>query len=245
MNEHECDPAVSFPGSWILRETPSAYGSRNAPARIRVAVFGSFMGGFHVLKELLEGPLAERTEVVGVATDDPTQVFTHPKVRLWKYPHSGTTKLSFLDMRANLGFQSTMAGSELRDLSKCSRATGARSCALWRPSAKIPNSLIRFPASGFYNFHHSGDLWPSYPRSRPDSRHDPRRSHSPCPDCPIPSRMSLTAELSSRARIECHWCPTPTRSACTGSPGPKWEASSGKRLGIFWNMAIPALAEAA
>jgi type IV secretory pathway VirB2 component (pilin) len=30
------------------------------------------MGGYHVLRELLLGPLARRVVVVGVATDDPT-----------------------------------------------------------------------------------------------------------------------------------------------------------------------------
>ena len=61
--------------------------------RARVALFGSFMGGYHVLKELLRGRLADRTTVVGVATDDPTQSFTHPHVRLWKYPHTRDDEL--------------------------------------------------------------------------------------------------------------------------------------------------------
>jgi len=40
--------------------------------KTHVVVFGSFMGGYHVLRELLLGPLARRVVVVGVATDDPT-----------------------------------------------------------------------------------------------------------------------------------------------------------------------------
>ena len=56
--------------------------------RARVVVFGSFMGGFHVLKELLSDELANRVKVVGVATDDPAQPFTNSRVRLWKYPHT-------------------------------------------------------------------------------------------------------------------------------------------------------------
>ena len=56
-------------------------------SKTRVALFGSFMGGYHVLKELLSGELAEWIQVTGVATDDPTQAFTHASVRLWKYPH--------------------------------------------------------------------------------------------------------------------------------------------------------------
>jgi len=45
-------------------------------------------GGYHVLSELLEPPLAELVTVVGVATDDITQPFVHADVRLWKYPHT-------------------------------------------------------------------------------------------------------------------------------------------------------------
>ena len=48
--------------------------------RTRVAVLGSFMSGYHVLKELLAGELADRVIVVGVATDDPSQAFTHASV---------------------------------------------------------------------------------------------------------------------------------------------------------------------
>ena len=63
-----------------IRPNPPSPGAH----RTRVAVFGSFMGGYHVLRELLLGPLARRVVVVGVATDDPTQEFTHAKARLWK-----------------------------------------------------------------------------------------------------------------------------------------------------------------
>ncbi len=43
--------------------------------RLRVAVFGSFYRGFYVLHELLEGVIKDRIQVVGVATDDPTQSY--------------------------------------------------------------------------------------------------------------------------------------------------------------------------
>ena len=41
----------------------------------------------HVPKELLGTELSASIIVAGVATDDPTQPFTHPQVRLWRYPH--------------------------------------------------------------------------------------------------------------------------------------------------------------
>ena len=77
---------LAFPAreSWILRETFPIYHATAPPAKTRVAVFGSFLGGSRVLHELLLGPLASRPTVVGVATDDPTQPFTHPSVCLWK-----------------------------------------------------------------------------------------------------------------------------------------------------------------
>ena len=65
----QCSLTVS--GAQPLRIPP------NLPSpdgrKTRIAVFGSFMGGYHVLQELLLGPLARRAVVVGVATDDPTQ----------------------------------------------------------------------------------------------------------------------------------------------------------------------------
>ena len=32
---------------------------------------------------------------------------------------------------------------------------------------KIPSPLIAYPRLGFYNFHHSGDTWPSFPGPDP------------------------------------------------------------------------------
>src|SRR3954469_9334518 len=77
-----------LPTSGVNRPRFASHLSKRFDHRARVAVFGSFMGGFHVLNELLNGELADQVEVVGVATDDPTQPFTNPKVRLWKYPHT-------------------------------------------------------------------------------------------------------------------------------------------------------------
>src|SRR6266542_217438 len=56
-------------------------------ARKRVAVFGSFHGGFHVLNTLLTD-FREEARVVGVATDNPEHLFTNAEKRLWKYPHT-------------------------------------------------------------------------------------------------------------------------------------------------------------
>src|SRR5271166_3218084 len=59
----------------------------NSESRARVVVLGSFLGGYHVLSELIFGELSNRVQVVGIATDDPTQPYTNAKVRLWRHPH--------------------------------------------------------------------------------------------------------------------------------------------------------------
>ena len=74
----------------ILPNTPSSYQTASPPPKVRVAVFGSFHGGYHVLRQCLREPLANRVTVTGVATDDPKQPFTHAKVRLWRHVHTKT-----------------------------------------------------------------------------------------------------------------------------------------------------------
>lgn len=131
-------------------------------------VFGSFLGGYHVLTELLFGDLAEQVEVVGVATDDPAQPYTNTKVRLWKYPHTpdDETLVRRFALLWNLPvftgrvkspeFYDTMANDWRPDL--CLMATFGQ---------KIPPPLIQLPKLGFLNFHHSGPVWPSYPGPDP------------------------------------------------------------------------------
>ncbi|MGE3311139.1 MAG: formyltransferase family protein [Limisphaerales bacterium] len=136
--------------------------------RPRVAVFGSFLGGFHVLRQLLIGPLAARVQVVGVATDDPRRAYTHPNVRLWKYPHSRDDEL--LVPRLARALRLPMFRGRIRS-PEFSRLFAEN----WRPDLclmatfgqKIPDALIGFPRLGFYNFHHSGATWPSYPGPDP------------------------------------------------------------------------------
>ena len=40
-------------------------------------------------------------------------------------------------------------------------------CLMATFGQKIPNVLIGYPELGFFNFHHSGDTWPSYPGPDP------------------------------------------------------------------------------
>ncbi len=161
---------LTFPAreSWVLRETPAIYHATAPPPRTRVAVFGSFMGGYHVLQELLAGPLAQRVKVVGVATDDPAQPFIHAGKRLWQYPHTRDDELRVPRFAAAHGlpvFTGRVKTPEFFELFLDD----------WRPALclmatfgqKIPTPLINYPSLGFYNFHHSGDHWPSYPGPDP------------------------------------------------------------------------------
>jgi methionyl-tRNA formyltransferase len=136
--------------------------------KARVAVFGSFYGGYHVLKELLEPSLSQWIEVVGVATDDPTQAFTNPGVRLWKHPHTVDEEL--LVPRFSAAHDLPVYSGRVKSASFATMFTEH-----WRPDLclmatfgqKIPVHIFERPRLGFYNFHHSDEVWPSYPGPDP------------------------------------------------------------------------------
>jgi methionyl-tRNA formyltransferase len=136
--------------------------------KTRVAVFGSFLGGYHVLQELLSGKLTDKVRVVGVATDDPTQEFTHPQKRLWKYPHSRDDELRVPRFVAEHGlpvFTGRVKTPEFFEMFLDDWQP--QLCLMATFGQKIPTALINYPSLGFYNFHHSGDAWPSYPGPDP------------------------------------------------------------------------------
>lgn len=149
-------------------QPPTLYARPARPPKVRVALFGSFLGGYHVLKELLSGELASQVSVAGVATDDPTQPFIHADKRLWKYPHSRDDELIVPRLAAAQGIQVFTGRVKTAEFFDTVFTD-------WRPELclmatfgqKIPNALIRYPHLGFYNFHHSGPTWPSYPGPDP------------------------------------------------------------------------------
>jgi methionyl-tRNA formyltransferase len=130
---------------------------------VRVAVFGSFYRGLHVLQALLHGTLSERVQVVGVATDDPTQPFVSPQKRVWQYPHERQEELMVRQCAEDAGIEvyqgrvKTPAFYALHEQS-------------WRPDLcimatfgqRIDHRLHRFPRLGFFNLHPCmDDGWPS------------------------------------------------------------------------------------
>jgi methionyl-tRNA formyltransferase len=163
MNAQDWYPTSGVNG---LRNATHLRNGSHRPAR--VVVFGSFIGGYHVLSELLFGELADRVTVVGVATDDPTQPYTNAKVRLWKYPHTADDEMLVRRFAASQNlpvFTGRVKSPEFHEMMLND----------WRPDLavmstfgqKIPAHLIAVPRLGFYNFHHSGPTWPSYPGPDP------------------------------------------------------------------------------
>jgi methionyl-tRNA formyltransferase len=115
------------------------------------------MGGYHVLRELLAGQLAQRVHVVGVATDDPTQPFTHAAKRLWQYPHTRDDELLVPRFAAEHGQPVFMGRVKTPEFFETFLDEWQpQLCLMATFGQKIPTPLINYPSLGFYNFHHSG-----------------------------------------------------------------------------------------
>lgn len=131
--------------------------------KVRVALFGSFYRGLHVLKALLQGKLSARVEVVGVATDDPAQPFVSPHKRVWQYPHDRHEELMVRQCAEASGihvYQGRVKTPEFYALFE----------GEWRPDLcimatfgqRIDSRLHQFPRLGFFNIHPCiDDGWPS------------------------------------------------------------------------------------
>lgn len=147
------------------RPTPSEPSNRQRPApeRLRVAMFGSFYRGLHVLQALLTGELSSRVQVVGVATDDPAQPFVSPHKRVWQYPHERHEELMVRQCAEAAGievYQGRVKTPEFYALHE----------EVWRPDLcimatfgqRIDARLHQFPRLGFFNLHPCiEDGWPS------------------------------------------------------------------------------------
>lgn len=130
---------------------------------LRVAVFGSFYRGYHVLHELLSGDLADRLKLVGVATDDPDQAFVSPGKRVWQYPHAAVERR----MVARLAEEHDIAVWNGRVKTPEFYRVFEQQ---WRPDVvvmatfgqKIDARLYDYPRLGFFNLHPcKDDAWPS------------------------------------------------------------------------------------
>jgi methionyl-tRNA formyltransferase len=134
-----------------------------SPAPVRVAVFGSFYRGFHVLSELLKGPFGERVEVVGVATDDAGTSFVSRERRVWAYPHHPCEETMVEQLAAAHGLAAYKGRVKTEQFYRLYENE-------WRPDLCIAATfgqrfdarLHRYPRLGFFNLHPCvDDGWPS------------------------------------------------------------------------------------
>jgi methionyl-tRNA formyltransferase len=157
-----------FPTSGVNGLRFATHLRNDSESRARVVVLGSFMGGFHVLSELIFGELSNRVQVVGIVTDDPTQRFTNAKVRLWRHPHTQDDETLVRRFAASLDipvFTGRVKSPEFQEL--MTQDWKPDLCLMATFGQKIPQHIIEVPQMGFYNFHHSGPTWPSYPGPDP------------------------------------------------------------------------------
>jgi methionyl-tRNA formyltransferase len=130
---------------------------------VRVAVFGSFYRGFHVLSELLKGPVSRRLHVVGVATDDAGASFISGGRRVWAYPHQACEEAMVERLAASHGlpaYKGRVKSTEFYRLYE----------QQWRPDLCVAATfgqrfdarLYSYPRFGFFNLHPCiNDGWPS------------------------------------------------------------------------------------
>ena len=152
----------------LFPNPPSIYLTTVPSPKVRVAVFGSFHGGYHVLRQLLREPLASHVTVTGLATDDPKQPFTHANVRLWRHVHTKIEEEWVAKMARTNGlpvFRGRIKTPEFERMFVEDWAPDL--CLMATFGQMIPERIFTVPRLGFYNFHHSDVTWPSYPGPDP------------------------------------------------------------------------------
>lgn len=133
------------------------------PNKLRIALFGSYYRGFHVLNEILHGPLRDNLQLVGVATDRPDATFISRHKRVWQYPHTEIEASMVEDLaeRHNVPvYTGRVKTPEFYEMFE----------HIWRPDycimatfgQRIDQRLFKYPAAGFFNLHPSDNAtWPS------------------------------------------------------------------------------------
>ena len=144
----------------LFPNLPSIYDATDAPPKVRVAVFGSFHGGYHVLWQLLREPLASQVTVTGLATDDPKQPFTHASVRLWRHVHTKVEEEWVAKLAKAHGLPVYRGRIKTPEFERLFIEDWAPDLCLMATFGQlIPQQIFTVPRLGFYNFHHS-DVMP-------------------------------------------------------------------------------------
>jgi methionyl-tRNA formyltransferase len=131
--------------------------------RTRLAVFGSFYRGYHVLQEMLHGPISRFADVVGVATDDPSAGFVSPQKRVWQYPHEPWEQTMVADYARQWGlpvYQSKVKTPAFYEIMENEWKPDV--CIMATFGQRIDERLFQYPRLGFFNLHPcTEDRWPS------------------------------------------------------------------------------------
>ena len=137
--------------------------------RIRITLFGSFYGGYYLLEQLLDGALKHLVEVVGVATDDPTQSYVNPNKRIWSYPHEPAEEQLVCNLATDFGIELFRGRIKTDYFYEMFQENWRHDiCLMATIGQLIPPDLINYPTLGIYNIHHSSENgWPSYPGPNP------------------------------------------------------------------------------
>ncbi|WP_353776853.1 formyltransferase family protein [Winogradskyella sp. 3972H.M.0a.05] len=135
--------------------------------KIKTLVFGSLHSGYSLLFELLKGDLSSYVDVRGVISDDLHQTCLDSPERKWQYGFTPEEERMVIDLalRHNIDVYTGNVNT----------ANFLNQYKMWNPElcfsacfGQIFNEeLFSHPEYGFYNFHPSGETWPSYRGPQP------------------------------------------------------------------------------
>ena len=139
-------------------------------SKLSIALFGSYYRGFHVLSEILRGPLSNQLHLTGVATDSPDASFISRDKRVWQYPYTNAEASMVLNLAE--GHNIPVFSGRVKTPAFYSVFEND-----WRPDycimatfgQRIDQRLFTYPTAGFFNLHPSDNtVWPSrYAGSNP------------------------------------------------------------------------------
>lgn len=123
---------------------------------------------YHVLRQLLLEPLADRVTITGLASEDPKQPFTHANVRLWRHVHTKIEEEWVAKMARENGVPVYCGRINTPEFQRMFLEDWSPDLCLMATFGQlIAKSIFTVPRLGFYNFHHSDTTWPSYPGPDP------------------------------------------------------------------------------
>lgn len=131
---------------------------------IRVALFGSLYRGKSMLESLIRTQeFYPEIEICGIATDDPSQLWSSPSKRIWKNPHTLHEENMVCELAEKHNIPCFTGNVKSGEFQKTFVDT-------WNPDVsymgvfgqRIPERIWSHPLFGFFNFHTcSGHAWPS------------------------------------------------------------------------------------